>query len=135
MIIPNEITEAARNGDIQTVEQFLDTGGDVNAVDARGITLLYGSVVYSQVDMCRMLVARGADPNKKINLLRSAAYVANGGVLAPPQGGGAAWSASASGKIYQILIESGANLNRLSQFHLPNYARIYSDESDSESDE
>ena len=120
MIIPTEIMAAVRDGDTQMVEHFLDEGGDVNAVDARGMTLLLGSVRCSKVELCRVLLERGADPNetlrahnerpflKKTDLLWVAAYVADGGVLKPPQGGGAAWSASPSGKLFQILLESGA---------------------------
>ena len=117
MIIPTEIMAAVRDGDTQMVEHFLDEGGRVNAVDARGMTLLLGSVRCSKVELCRVLLERGADPNetlhpdyneKKTDLLWVAAYVADGGVLKPPQGGGAAWSASPSGKLFQILLESGA---------------------------
>ena len=75
MIIPNEIMVAARDGDTQTVERFLDEGGDVNAYDARGTTLLRECassyhkppfamtvprpILPSQVELCRVLVARG----------------------------------------------------------------------------
>ena len=45
MIIPVEIMDAACDGDIQTVVRFLDEGGDINAFDARGETLLR-SVAY-----------------------------------------------------------------------------------------
>ena len=68
MSIPTEIIDAARDGEIQTVVRFLDEGGDVNAFDARGRTLLVKSVVHSQVELCRVLIARGADPNRsKLN--------------------------------------------------------------------
>ena len=118
MIIPTEIMAAVRDGDTQMVEHFLDEGGDVNAVDARGMTLLLGSVRCSKVELCRVLLERGADPNetlhpdneKKTDLLWVAAYVADGGVLKPPQGGGAAWSASPSGKLFELLWESAASL-------------------------
>ena len=114
MIIPVEILDAARDGDISTVVRFLDEGGDVNAVDARGLTLLR-SVAYSQVDVCRVLVARGADPNKfgqnMLSPLCQAILFADGGLSNPRQGGGAAWSASPSGELFQILVESGADLN------------------------
>ena len=117
MIIPTEIMAAVRDGDTQMVEHFLDEGGEVDAVDARGMTLLLGSVRCSKVELCRVLLERGADPNetlhpdyneKKTDLLWVAAYVADGGVLKPPQGGGAAWSASPSGKLFQLLVEYGA---------------------------
>ena len=130
----DEVFEAVRLGDTHTVLRFLDEGGDVNAVNGArgpdGMTLLLASVRCSKVELCRVLLARGADPNttlldlnnaphKVTNLLWVAAYIADGGVvqlagvIRPPQGGGAAWSASPSGKIYQILVESGADVNVL----------------------
>ena len=114
MSIPTEIIDAARDGDIQTVVRFLDEGGDINAFDARGETLLR-SVAYSHVDVCRVLVARGADPNRfgqnMLSPLCKAILFADGGLSNPRQGGGAAWSASPSGELFQILVESGADLN------------------------
>ena len=109
---------AVRDGDTHTVLRFLDEGGDIDAVDAHGMTLLLGSVRCSKVELCRVLLERGADPNetlrphneKKTDLLWVAAYVADGGVLKPPQGGGAAWSASPSGKLFELLWESAASL-------------------------
>ena len=118
MSIPYEIMAAVRDGDTHTVLRFLDEGGDIDAVDAHGMTLLLGSVRCSKVELCRVLLERGADPNetlrphneKKTDLLWVAAYVADGGVLKPPQGGGAAWSASPSGKLFELLWESAASL-------------------------
>ena len=134
MIIPNEIIEAASNGDTQTVNRFLDEGGDVNAYDACGRTLLVKSVSHSQVELCRVLIARGADPNKPSEPddlrwhgpLWAAAYYADGGLSNPRQGGGAAWSTSASGEIFQILMESGADVNVLTELNLDNNLRINS---------
>ena len=67
MIIPTEIMAAVRDGDTQMVEHFLDEGGRVNAVDARGMTLLLGSVRCSKVELCRVLLERGADPNETLH--------------------------------------------------------------------
>ena len=134
MIIPDDIMDAARDGDIQTVVRFLDEGGDVNAFDAHGRTLLVHSVVHSQVELCRVLIARGADPNRSSEPddlrwhgpLWAAAYYADGGLSNPRQGGGAAWSTSASGEIFQILMESGADVNVLAELNLDNNLRINS---------
>ena len=134
MSIPNDIIDAVRNGDTQTVNRFLDEGGDVNAFDARGRTLLVKSVAHSQVELCRVLIARGADPNRSSepDTLRwhgplwAAAYYADGGLSNPRQGGGAAWSTSASGEIFQILMESGADVNVLTELNLDNNLRINS---------
>ena len=134
MIIPNEIIEAASNGDTQTVNRFLDEGGDVNAFDARGRTLLVKSVSHSQVELCRVLIARGADPNRSSEPddlrwhgpLWAAAYYADGGLSNPRPGEGAAWSTSASGEIFQILMESGADVNVLAGLNLGSNLRINS---------
>ena len=127
MIIPNEIMFAARDGDTQTVVRFLDAGGDVNAVDAHGSNLLLQSLLFSKVELCRELVARGADPNGIANctmpLLWVAAYVAHGGVSKLHQGGGAEWSTSPSGELFKILVESGADLNASSSFPFPDVTK------------
>ena len=134
MSIPDEIIDAVRNGDTQTVNRFLDEGGDVNAFDARGRNLLVKSVSHSQVKLCRVLIARGADPNRSSEPddlrwhgpLWAAAYYANGGLSNPRQGEGAAWSTSASGEIFQILMESGADVNVLAGLNLNSNLRINS---------
>jgi ankyrin repeat protein len=126
MRTPHEIARAAHDGDTQTVVRFLDEGGDVNGLDRvpRGATLLLTSAACSHVELCRVLVARGADPNifhTTRSPLRLAVYVAHGGLHRPPQGGGAAWSASPSGQICQILIESGADVNVCETFPFPDH--------------
>ena len=126
--------DAARDRDIQTVVRFLDEGGDVNAFDAHGRTLLVHSLAHSQVELCRVLIARGADPNRSSEPddlrwhgpLWAAAYYADGGLSNPRQGGGAAWSTSASGEIFKILMESGADVNVLTGLNLDNNLRINS---------
>ena len=139
MIIPNEIMVAARDGDTQTVERFLDEGGDVNAYDARGTTLLRECassyhppplaitvtrpILPSQLELCRVLVARGADVNKcgrrgaffasetPLWLAWMSTFTVSGGIRGP--GGNAAWSTSPSFEVCKILMEAGADLNAL----------------------
>ena len=140
MIIPNEIMVAARDGDTQTVVRFLDEGGDINAYDARGTTLLRECassyhkppfamtvprpILPSQVELCRVLVARGADLNERgrvynadsqpptpLWLAWEATFEVSGGIRGP--GGNAAWSTSPSFEVCKILMEAGADLNAL----------------------
>ena len=58
MMVPNHIITAAKAGDTPTVETWLDAGGDVNAPDETGRTLLLRSVSHSRVELCRVLLAR-----------------------------------------------------------------------------
>ena len=131
---------AARDGDTQTVERFLDEGGHVNAYDARGTTLLRECassyhkppfamtvprpILPSQVELCRVLVARGADLNERgrvynadaqpstpLWLAWEATFEVSGGIRGP--GGNAAWSTSPSFEVCKILMEAGADLNAL----------------------
>ena len=117
MSIPTEIMDAAHDGDIQTVVRFLDEGGDVNAYDYMGYTLLWQSARYSKVELCRELLARGADPNLRdrrdtmLSPLCLAILAAEGGISKPFPRLVAAWSATPSGRLFQMLVESGADLN------------------------
>ena len=108
---------AVRNGDKHTVLRFLDEGGDVNAYHYLGWTLLTHSAWHSNVELCRELLARGADPNIRqrddtmASPLCEAILGAEGGVSKPFPRLVAAWSATPSGQIFQMLVESGADLN------------------------
>ena len=130
MIAPKHIIEAVYASDTQTVELFLDAGGDVNATwSVRGYTLLMVSVSFSRVEMCRLLVARGADPKicscgtdlipaGQIYPLSLAIYAYGGIGGGMPHPGsvilpaGVAWPATPSGELFKILVESGADFER-----------------------
>ena len=123
MYTPHEIAVAARDGDTQRVVQFLDAGGDVNGLDRGRTTLLLTSAAYSHVELCRVLVARGADVNKcgrrgaffasetPLWLAWMSTFTVSGGIRGP--GGNAAWSTSPSFEVCKILMEAGADLNAL----------------------
>ena len=117
MGIPYEIMAAVRDGDTQTVLRFLDEGGDVNAYNYLGWNLLTRSVRHSNVELCRELLARGADPNRRerehgtCSPLCMAILGAEGGISEPFPRLVATWSATPSGRLFQILVESGADLN------------------------
>ena len=116
-MVPNHIITAAKLGDTPTVEQWLDAGGDVNAYDDRGTrTLLLAAIANSRVELCRTLLARGADPSlRRVGQipLWLAAYEAHGGVQLGDYTGERARLAidSPSISICQMLVQSGADLN------------------------
>jgi len=113
---------AAEAGDTRTVEEWLDAGGDVNAYEdvhrqeSCRRTLLLAAVANSQVELCRTLLARGADPSlhrANETPLWLAAYEARGGLQFGYYTGERARLAidSPSIDICQMLVESGADLN------------------------
>ena len=64
--LPQDVVDAAMDGDARKVCAFLDAGGDIDAQSTIGQTLLnfatygHGS---PRVHLARELLARGADPN------------------------------------------------------------------------
>jgi ankyrin repeat protein len=62
---PKDIWEAATEGDMEAVKQFIDEGADVNVKNKVGSTpLLYAAV---QKEIIELLIAKGADVNAKNN--------------------------------------------------------------------
>ena len=65
--LPEAVCQAAEDGDIETVNAWLRTAPDVNAVDKYGRTLLYlaarGKINAPKVDLARRLLDLGADVN------------------------------------------------------------------------
>lgn len=59
---------AARHGDRAGVEQSLEAGGGVNDIaPIDGKTALFRAAVFSHVDVVRLLLERGADPERRGN--------------------------------------------------------------------
>ena len=58
------IHDAARKGDIAAVERFLDQGAQIDEGDGEGKTALYLAVQFNFAAIVRLLLDRGADPNK-----------------------------------------------------------------------
>ncbi len=69
----SEIHTAAREGDVNTVLQFLSAGNDVNTKDERGFTPLLWAVYGGHLDMIELLIDRGADVMYKHAAFGSAA--------------------------------------------------------------
>ena len=64
---PKDIWEAARNGSIEAVEQFLATGVDVNAKDEDGVPPLLVATANGRKEIVELLIREGADVNAKVN--------------------------------------------------------------------
>ena len=56
---------AAKAGDVHAVRRLIELGATVGAADRRGITPLHVASCQRHVDVVRLLVAAGADPNLK----------------------------------------------------------------------
>lgn len=78
---PEKVIDALYAGDVRAVERYLDAGGDINLVDARGGTLLGLAATAGDLNMrmVRMLLERGADATVRLRegwtLLHSAAHL------------------------------------------------------------
>ena len=56
---------SAKAGDVHAVRRLIELGATVGAADRRGITPLHVASCQRHVDVVRLLVAAGADPNLK----------------------------------------------------------------------
>lgn len=61
---PAEMLEAVKNSDVEQVRRLLDAGGDVNARDDEGMTLLiWASLSFEREPLVKLLLERDADVN------------------------------------------------------------------------
>jgi cytohesin len=59
---------AAIEGDAEAVKRSLDAGADINVQNVKGSqswTPLFGAVVYGRREVIELLIAKGADVNRK----------------------------------------------------------------------
>ena len=59
----SSIHDAAIDGNIEAVKQYLDGGADVNAKGVVGATPLHGAAGYGYKEIVELLIANGADVN------------------------------------------------------------------------
>ena len=66
MFVQEPMVDAARDGDINTVNRLINSGADVNGeADDEGTgTALIGASAEGHADVVRLLIRRGADVNK-----------------------------------------------------------------------
>ena len=62
---PKDIREAARQGNIEAVKQYLADGVDVNAKDDWGKTPLHSTAEMRRKEIAELLIANGAEVNAK----------------------------------------------------------------------
>ena len=62
---PKDIQEAARQGNIEAVKEYLAAGTDVNVVNNWRETPLHHAALGGQKEIAELLIAKGADVNAK----------------------------------------------------------------------
>ena len=68
------LLDAARDGDLQTVENLLKSGCDVNQKDKYDETALIKAIMNGKLDIAKILLQNGADPNARGSLEETALY-------------------------------------------------------------
>ncbi len=71
---PDNILWAAKNGNVDQIEKFLDSGVDVNFRDPNGTTPLSMAAFAGQLKSVELLIEKGADVNAKNNDGRTAMH-------------------------------------------------------------
>ena len=63
MVLPGYIQGAAWAGDLDTMRDWLDNGGDINDTCESGTTIVNISTVTEELEAMKWAIARGADVN------------------------------------------------------------------------
>jgi hypothetical protein len=63
--------QSVQRGAITAIEQYLAQGGDVNARNEHGHTLLMAAAIYRWPKLVKLLLDQNADPNSRDNLART----------------------------------------------------------------
>ncbi len=62
-VVQGDLFEAAKAGDIATVQGLLDQGANINSNNKQGETALHAAASANQVQMVNLLIAKGANVN------------------------------------------------------------------------
>ena len=106
MVVPLEVADAAKAGNVTAVREWLESGGDPNDTDGRGCTPLIRVVGAARViseahlDLARLLLSHGADVNKSDTDSFTPVHCC---AIFPKQ--------SSRGPLIQLLLDAGADVN------------------------
>ena len=106
MVVPPEVADAAKAGNVTAVREWLESGGDPNDTDGRGCTPLIRVVGAARViseahlDLARLLLSHGADVNKSDTDSFTPVHCC---AIFPKQ--------SSRGPLIQLLLDAGADVN------------------------
>ena len=102
MVVPPEVVDAAKAGNVTAVREWLESGGDPNDTDGYKTLLL--SVVESSseahLDVARLLLSHGADVNCACGDRYNPAHIC---AIFPEQ--------SSRGPLVQLLVDAGVNVH------------------------
>ena len=132
MVVPLEVADAAKAGNVTAVREWLESGGDPNDTDGRGCTPLITvvsptlGISEAHLDLARLLLSHGADVNKSDTDSFTPVHCC---AIFPKQ--------SSRVPLIQLLLDAGANVNArncdgetplaialfLSVWRTPDYAR------------
>ena len=96
---------AAREGDIEAVKQHLDAGADINVQNVRrsqSWTPLFNAVAWGKKEVAELLIAKGADVNRKCEDFMTPLHMAVSSPFVSP---------SDRKEIVELLISKGADIN------------------------
>lgn len=63
-VAAGQLHDAARTGDRETARQLLDKGAKIDEGDGEDMSALYHAAAQNHTDIVRLLLSRGADPNR-----------------------------------------------------------------------
>ena len=98
------LIDAAAAGEVEQVESLLRRGASVRATDAQGRTPLVAAAYGNQVDVARVLLAAGGDPDEKDATVQSAYLIATSEVGDDPA-------------LLDVLLDGGATADSRDSFN------------------